>query len=520
MSGNLLHRRAALLSASLSAIIIVLLAHTIPSTALAAGRFALVIGNADYPTAPLRNPVNDARAMTRALRELGFEVSSLENADKRGMEQAIVSFASRLKEDSSGLFYYAGHGVQVNGRNYLVPVDADIDSEREVRIETVGVHVVLEEMGYAGNRMNIVILDACRNNPFERRMRGGSRGLAAIDAARGTLIAYATAPGSVALDGDGTNGIYTEELLDALRNPGLQVEEVFKQVRVGVARRTKNQQIPWESSSLTGSFVFNGSAGPSTARSSSGREMDSLFWQSVSGSDNPDAYRAYLRQFPQGTFADLASLRILELEAASGSPAASGVAGVGTAPSVPDVSGTGIGATASVFEYDGMAGQGTQVAKAQSTPSADSASRSTRDTPYVIAVVAPSGLDPGFCWQEVDSHAMAKAAGGRIQAADGFAFLHRYYHAEDTRSLWRKSGMRLKPIDHEIFAYGRSSGVDGVLVVRLNSDSRTCGDLEVETTLYDIAGDTTYRRKGGPSSVASMTDALVDEFARERGAAH
>ena len=170
MSGNLLHRRAALLSA----IVIVLLAHT--TTSLAAERFALVIGNADYPTAPLRNPVNDARAMTRALRELGFEVSSLENANKRSMEQAIVSFASRLKEDSSGLFYYAGHGVQVNGRNYLVPVGADIDSEREVRIETVGVHVVLEEMGYAGNRMNIVILDACRNNPFERRMRGGSRG--------------------------------------------------------------------------------------------------------------------------------------------------------------------------------------------------------------------------------------------------------------------------------------------------------------------------------------------------------
>jgi len=293
---------------------------------------------------------------------------------------------------------------------------------------------------------------------------------------------------------------------------------VFKQVRVGVARRAKNQQIPWESSSLTDSFVFNGSAGPSTVRSSSGREMDSLFWQSVSGSDNPDAYRAYLRQFPQGTFADLASLRILELEAASGSPAASGVAGAATAPSVPDVSGTEIGAAAPVFDYAGVAGQGTQVAKAQSPPSA-AASSSARDTPYVIAVVAPSGLEPGFCWQEVDSRAMAKAASSRIQAADGFAFLHRYYHAEDTRSLWRKSGMRMKPIDHEIFAYGRSSGVDGVLVVRLNSDSRTCGDLEVETTLYDIAGGTTYRRQGGPSGVASMTDALVDEFARERGAA-
>jgi hypothetical protein len=513
MSGKLLHRRAALIPV----LVIVLLACMAISTASAAERFALVIGNADYPTAPLRNPVNDARAMTRALRELGFDVSSLENADKQRMEQAIVGFASRLKENSSGLFYYAGHGVQVNGRNYLVPVGAEIDSEREIRFETVGVHVVLEELGYAGNRINIVILDACRNNPFERRLRGGgARGLAAIDAARGTLIAYATAPGSVALDGDGRNGIYTEELLGALRSPGLQVEEVFKQVRVGVARRTKNQQIPWESSSLTGSFVFNGSAGPSTARSSSGSEMDLLFWQSVSGSDNPDAYRAYLRQFPQGTFADLAGLRILELEAASASPAASGVSGAATAASKPDVSGAGLGATASAFDYDGDVGQGTQLAKAQPAPSA---TRGKRDTPYVIAVVAPSGLDPGFCWQELDSRAMAEVASRRIQGADGFAFLHRYYHAEDTRALWRRSGMRSNPIDREVFAYGRSSGVDGVLVVKFDSDSRACGDVEVETILYDIAGDTAYRRQGDASGIDRMTDGLVDEFARKRAAA-
>ncbi|MDX1434865.1 MAG: caspase family protein [Gammaproteobacteria bacterium] len=238
----------------------VLLAQLVAPASRAAERVALVIGNADYPTAPLRNAVNDARAVSRALGELGFEVITLENGTKAAMEQAVVRFAARLEERSTGLFYYAGHGVQANGRNYLIPVDASIGSEREMRVEAVGVHLVLDEMGYAGNRMNIVILDACRNNPFERRLRGATRGLAAIDAAAGTIIAYATAPGSVALDGEGANGLYTEELLRALREPGLEVEEVFKQVRVGVARRTNQQQIPWESSSLTGSFYFRAPA--------------------------------------------------------------------------------------------------------------------------------------------------------------------------------------------------------------------------------------------------------------------
>ncbi len=138
-----------------------------------------------------------------------------------------------------------------------MPVDAEIDSEAATRIAAVDVDLLLEQMAEAKNRVNVVILDACRNNPFERRLRGASRGLAAVDAARGTLIAYATAPGSVAADGEGANGLYTEELLQALRVPGLKVEEVFKQVRMAVAKRSKGAQTPWESSSLTGDLVVN-----------------------------------------------------------------------------------------------------------------------------------------------------------------------------------------------------------------------------------------------------------------------
>lgn len=248
------------LALSVTAIGVWVVASVLPVAAQAAReepKIALLIGNSAYRESPLRNPVNDVRAMAKALRELGFTVLAHENTSKRAMETAILEFGRRLADGGVGFFYYAGHGLQVRGRNYLVPVDAEIDSEAATRIAAVDVDLLLEQMAEAKNRVNVVILDACRNNPFERRLRGASKGLAAVDAARGTLIAYATAPGSVAADGEGANGLYTEELLKALRVPGLKVEEVFKQVRVGVSTRSKGAQTPWESSSLTGDLVVN-----------------------------------------------------------------------------------------------------------------------------------------------------------------------------------------------------------------------------------------------------------------------
>jgi Caspase domain len=283
-------------------------------------RIALVIGNSTYREAPLRNPVNDARAMTRALRDLGFTVLAHENASKRTMEGAIVEFGRRLAEGGVGFFYYAGHGLQVRGRNYLVPVDAEIDSEAMTRIAAVDVDLLLEQMAEARNRVNVVILDACRNNPFERRLRGASRGLAAVDAARGTLVAYATAPGSVAADGDGANGLYTEELLQALRVPGLKVEEVFKRVRVAVTERSKGAQTPWESSSLTGDLIVNVTVHVTTTAAlpapASAPDRESLFWTSIKDGSDPAAFQAYLRQYPDGTFAELARQRLASLSQA------------------------------------------------------------------------------------------------------------------------------------------------------------------------------------------------------------
>jgi hypothetical protein len=276
-------------------------------------RLALLIGNSAYRESPLRNPVNDVRAMAQRFRELGFSVLAHENATKKTMEAAIIEFGRRLAEGGVGAFYYAGHGLQVRGRNYLVPVDAEIDDEASTRVAAVDVELLLEQMTEAKNRVNIVILDACRNNPFERRMRGASRGLAAVDAARGTLVAYATAPGSVAADGDGANGLYTEELLQALREPGLKVEEVFKRVRVNVARRSKGAQTPWESSSLTGDLVVNVTVNVTTAAVTAppvAADREALFWMSIKDGTNPAGFEAYLKQYPEGTFSALARQRL------------------------------------------------------------------------------------------------------------------------------------------------------------------------------------------------------------------
>lgn len=222
-------------------------------------RVALVVGNAAYRDVPLRNPVNDARAMAAALRRAGFEVQLHENVDRARFAQIVGLFGERLSEGATGLFYFAGHGLQVQGRNFLIPVDATITSEQRVRLEAIDVEAILDQMQAARTRVSLVVLDACRNNPFERRFRStAGSGLAQVSAPAGTLIAYATAPGKVAADGEGSNGVYTQELLRALAVPGLKVEEVFKQVRINVMRRTGELQVPWESSSLTGDFVFSG----------------------------------------------------------------------------------------------------------------------------------------------------------------------------------------------------------------------------------------------------------------------
>jgi len=224
--------------------------------AAAEQRVALVIGNSQYKDSPLLNPVNDARAIGEALRRAGFRVVEKENIGRVEMQLALRDFGDALKGGGVGLFYFAGHGVQVKGRNFLIPVDASIEREDEVAYNGVDASQVLDKMEAANNRLNIVILDACRNNPFARSFRSSSAGLAQMEAPVGTFIAFATAPGSVASDGQGKNGLYTQHLLRAMLRPGIKIEDVFKNVRAGVRRDSSGRQVPWENTSLEGDFVF------------------------------------------------------------------------------------------------------------------------------------------------------------------------------------------------------------------------------------------------------------------------
>jgi len=279
-----------------------------------AARLALVIGNGDYPQAPLRNPVNDAALMTETLRRVGFEVEEFLNADRRGLTKAFHAFADRLNQAGDGtvaLIYYAGHGAQLRGENYLIPVDARIEEQLDIEIEGVRASSLLEILNQTGNRLNIVVFDACRNNPFVSGTRSASRGLARMDAPTGTLLAYSTAPGRTAVDGDGRNSPYTRALARTILAEGLKVEEVFKRVRISVMERTDEQQIPWESSSLTGDFYF---VAPSAQAASAGLLAAEIkHWKRIAYSQAPGDYRDYLDQYPDGAFTDLARQRIAAL---------------------------------------------------------------------------------------------------------------------------------------------------------------------------------------------------------------
>ena len=302
------------------------LVQTNATPAVAARRVALVIGNGAYTNAPaLKNPPNDARDMAANLKTLGFDVSSGVNVSQREMKRLIREFGQKLKAGGNGLFYYAGHGVQARGHNYIIPVDADIQSEADVEDSGVDVGLVLNYMDDAQNGLNIVILDACRNNPFSRSFRSASEGLAQVDAPTGTLIAYATAPGRVAADGAGANGLYTSELLKAMRLPGLTATDMFMQVRAEVMKRTGNKQVPWEASSLVGAFYFSGGASSTGSNSAKNNAASSetrfdaaafeySYWETIKNSTSADDFKAYLTKYPEGQFSSLAKNRIKNLE--------------------------------------------------------------------------------------------------------------------------------------------------------------------------------------------------------------
>ena len=236
------------------------LAVTQVNNAVSDKRIALVIGNGAYANSPLKNPVNDAKDIAIKLRKLGFDVVERNNLQTKQIGGALREFRSKLSPGAVALVFYAGHGLQIKGINYLPAVDADINSEEDVPNQSLGVNKIMDVLDDARTRLNLVFLDACRNNPYaSRSFRSADRGLARISAPSGTLISYATKPGSVAADGNGRNGLYTSKLL-AQMDSNIQIELTLKRVVTEVKAASQGKQEPWMEGSIEGDFCFGGCA--------------------------------------------------------------------------------------------------------------------------------------------------------------------------------------------------------------------------------------------------------------------
>jgi len=330
-------QRAAIRLTALAAAVVALL-----GPVEAAERVALVIGNSAYSAAPaLKNPRNDAEAVSRALERLGFKVIEGLDVDQTGLKQAVRSFTREIESASVALFYYAGHGLQVNGRNYIIPTDATLQREADLDFETMDLNFVLRQLERK-DRTNIVFLDACRNNPLSTKLAAGmgqrsvfvGRGLARVETGVGTFIGYSTQPDAVAQDGTGANSPFTEALLKYIEMPGLDIELLMRRVREDVIEATAGKQIPWSNSSLVGDRVVLKAAvkveepqptqpqtqAPSpnqtgfTQSGANERDVEILLWNAVKDSGNVSFLRSYLATYPDGSFAALARAMIKDLE--------------------------------------------------------------------------------------------------------------------------------------------------------------------------------------------------------------
>lgn len=304
------------------------------------GRVALLVGVSAYRNAQtLLNPVNDAQAMTEALKRLGFATDTVINPDRTALEAAVRRFGIRARGAEAALVFFAGHAVEHAGLNWLLPASADIQRDRDLRFEALDLDSVLEQID--GARLALVFLDACRDNPFRLRLTGTRgatpTGLAPVRTAVGTLVAFATAPGTVADDGGGTNSPFTAALLRRIETSGLELRQLLTLVRRDVRETTGGRQVPWEHSSLEGDFYFAGppplqapppavarpgplaQAGPGPGmtgtRTNAGTEVELLFWETVRNSRDTADFRAYLARYPDGVFASLAQNRLKQLGA-------------------------------------------------------------------------------------------------------------------------------------------------------------------------------------------------------------
>lgn len=303
-----------------------------------AKNYALLIGNSAYSIGALDNPANDAHDLANVLRSTGFDTTVILNQNADAMRQAIRDFGEKLRDnDGIGFFFFAGHGVQVAGENYLLPVGFPFRNENEVQTHAVSANLVLRYMEDAKSRVNVIVLDACRNNPFIKTRSLKSRGLAPMDAPSGSLVAFSTAPGTEASDGSGRNGLYTKHLMANLKVPGLTIEQVFKRVRESVENESEKEigrkQSPREESSLKGGDIYF--VPPKVAAGGASPEAVELaYWNSIANSTSTADYESYLAQYPQGKFAELARNRLKAVKTA-GTVARAETRGDMQAPAAP-----------------------------------------------------------------------------------------------------------------------------------------------------------------------------------------
>lgn len=323
------------------------------SEARADRRVALIFGNTAYKHAvQLPNAKGDAEAIAGVLKSVGFETVVGVDLGRDAMAEKMGEFARIAGGADAALFFYAGHGIQLEGKNYLVPVDADLRSELDAKVRTVEIDSVLQH-SMADAKVRIVLLDACRDNPFAKQILAGTpktrsvsigSGLAEMRPGEGTLIAFATGAGQVALDGEGKHSPFTRALLNHIPTPDAEIRHILTLVRAQVAEETRKQQLPWENTNMTGFFYMNKQTGDATPQTppqpsvvaspqSTGfdpRVLELELWNSVKTSTSADDFKAYIEKFPNGTFADLARSRIASL---SVKPATGAASSFSSAPS-------------------------------------------------------------------------------------------------------------------------------------------------------------------------------------------
>ena len=297
-------------------------------------RVAFVVGNGAYKNvAPLPNPAIDAKSMAKLLRNVGFDVVEGANLTRDKMTERLLEFGKKAEGADVALFFYAGHGIAINGTNYLLPVDADLKSEMDVKLgSAINIDVTLDQT-MADAKVKLVFLDACRDNPFAAKIKSNSAtrsvsvqsGLAEMKSGEGTLIAFATGPGQTALDGqDGTNSPFTRALMANIASPGVEIQQAMTKVRAQVNEETNKNQLPWGHTNLIGSVYLNpapAAAGSAVAApnvpaviAGPASEVELEFWRSIKDSNKPEELNAYLTNYPNGTFKSLALARIASLQ--------------------------------------------------------------------------------------------------------------------------------------------------------------------------------------------------------------